>query len=173
MWGEVGNETGVGLRAPVYKVKELVFYPGGVRKPWEVFEQDGHYTGSCVRKSSKGPGVQSPERRDETSTSPSKAASSQKSALTSSSPFFVPPSALGIHSTCLLVTWRASASLFYHTQSSTRQGVELSHLWVLSIAHHGLGTKGWWKRCVEWENEWTGSCAYNWPIPRECVCVGG
>lgn len=53
MWGEVGNETGVGLRAPVYKVKEL-FYPGGVRKPWEVFEQDGHYTGSCVRKILKG-----------------------------------------------------------------------------------------------------------------------
>ena len=114
----------------------------------------------------------SPEPREERRDfhSPSKAASFQKSALTSSSPFFVPPSALGMHSTCLLVTWRASASLFYHTQSSTRQGVELSHLWVLSIAHHGLGTKGWWKRCVEWENEWTGSCAYNWPVPRECVC---
>lgn len=54
VWGEVGNETGVGLRAPVYKVKELVFYPGGVRKPWEVFEQDGHYTGSCPERALKG-----------------------------------------------------------------------------------------------------------------------
>ena len=59
MWGEVGNETGAGLRAPVYKLKELVFYPGGVRKPWEVFEQDSHYTGSCVRKSPKGPSLES------------------------------------------------------------------------------------------------------------------
>lgn len=66
VWGEVGNETGVGLRAPVYKVKELVFYLGGVRKPREVFEQDCHYTGSCVRKSSKGPSLESRAQRGET-----------------------------------------------------------------------------------------------------------
>ena len=63
VWGEVGNETGAGLRAPVYKLKELVFYPGGVRKPWEVFEQDSHYTGSCVRKSPKGPSLESRAQR--------------------------------------------------------------------------------------------------------------
>lgn len=84
----------------------------------------------------------------------------------------MPPSALGIHSTCLLVTWRASASLSYHTQSAPpgrawaepSLGPQHRSSWV---GHKGGG------RCVEWENEWTGSCAYNWPIPRECVCVGG
>lgn len=39
MWGEVGNETEVGLRAPLCKVNEI----GSDREPWEVFEQD--YTG--------------------------------------------------------------------------------------------------------------------------------
>lgn len=33
VWGEVGNETGAGLRTPVYRVNELVFYPGAVREP--------------------------------------------------------------------------------------------------------------------------------------------
>lgn len=38
MWGEVGNETGAGLRAPVCRVNELMFYLGDDRKPREVSE---------------------------------------------------------------------------------------------------------------------------------------
>lgn len=65
MWGEVGNETGAGLRAPMYKVKDLVFYLGGVREPWEVFEQDSHWTSLCVRKTPEGPSVESRAQRGE------------------------------------------------------------------------------------------------------------
>ena len=32
VWGRVGGETEAGLRAPVCKVNELVFYIGGVRE---------------------------------------------------------------------------------------------------------------------------------------------
>lgn len=39
MWGEVGNQTEAGLRAPLCKVNEI----GSDREPWEVFERD--YTG--------------------------------------------------------------------------------------------------------------------------------